>query len=331
MLRFVVRTFLSMAALLVVVLVVFALWDRTLRVLDSRAGAPHPDARRSQAPRSVEQTGFLPELLRESSGVAVSRAHPGVLWSHNDSGDGPMIYAVDLAGTLLATYRVAGANAVDWEDMSLGPCPDSLVRRDCLYVGDVGDNSLRRPAYNVVILPEPEPQAGNPQIVGVVDDARRLAFTYVDGSHDTEALAVSGAGDVFLVTKGLNGRVQLFRIPVDAVRTALASGTSATAQITARLPIEPRAASGRMVTGASISPSGTTLAVRTYTEIFFFALGGDGSVSPSGPPCFLGILEPQGEALDFLDEQTLVVTSETARGRQGTIHRVRCAAGARGE
>src|SRR5207237_2233098 len=37
------------------------------------------------------QATFQSPRLVESSGVAVSRAHPGVLWTHNDSGDAPYL------------------------------------------------------------------------------------------------------------------------------------------------------------------------------------------------------------------------------------------------
>src|SRR5262245_57245123 len=74
------------------------------------------------AARQLELTGKLPAVLAESSGLVVSRAQPGVYWSHNDSGDGPNLYAIDATGQLLATFNVADAEARDWEDMSSGPC-----------------------------------------------------------------------------------------------------------------------------------------------------------------------------------------------------------------
>ena len=100
--------------------------------------------------RVLEELGVVPDELTESSGLAVSRTQPGVLWSHNDSGDGPNLYAIDPSGRLLAVFPVANAAAVDWEDMSSGPCPASLLARAplegaaCLYLADSGDND--RPA-----------------------------------------------------------------------------------------------------------------------------------------------------------------------------------------
>ena len=48
-------------------------------------------AGRSSAPRVLEEVGAVPDELRESSGLAISRTQPGVLWSHNDSGDSPSL------------------------------------------------------------------------------------------------------------------------------------------------------------------------------------------------------------------------------------------------
>ena len=52
--------------------------------------------------------------LTELSGLAASRANPGALWAHNDSGDGPFFYCLRVSGAGCGTWRVAGAQAVDW-------------------------------------------------------------------------------------------------------------------------------------------------------------------------------------------------------------------------
>jgi len=77
----------------------------------------------SAGPIRVTDMGPLPPELRESSGLAASRAHPGLFWSHNDSGDGPMLYAIDTTAALLGVVEVEGARAVDWEALGMGPCP----------------------------------------------------------------------------------------------------------------------------------------------------------------------------------------------------------------
>src|SRR5262245_23653064 len=71
-----------------------------------RALAADLKAGRSSAPRLLKEVGAVPDQLRESSGLAISRSQPGILWSHNDSGDGPNLYAIDISGKLLAVFRV---------------------------------------------------------------------------------------------------------------------------------------------------------------------------------------------------------------------------------
>ena len=43
--------------------------------------------------------------ITESSGLAASLLHPGVLWTHNDSGNPPRIYAIDPDGSLVDDFR----------------------------------------------------------------------------------------------------------------------------------------------------------------------------------------------------------------------------------
>ena len=73
--------------------------------------------------------------ITESSGLAASRLHPGVYWTHNDSDDGPYVYAVDSGtGKTVATgHHARHRQPRDVEAISIGPDGH-------LYVGDIGDN-----------------------------------------------------------------------------------------------------------------------------------------------------------------------------------------------
>ena len=88
------------------------------------------------------------------------------------------------------------------------------------------------------------------------------------------------------------------------------------------LPIVPQRMLGRWVTGGSIRPDGKEAVIRTYTEIYFFSIEGD-RWTLEGPACFLGPREPQGEAVDYLDDGSLILTSEKSNG-EPTIFRARC-------
>ena len=87
------------------------------------------------APTEIVQLGLIPAELNESSGLGVSQAHPGVFWTHNDSGDEARVYALDERAMLVATVVVDGVEARDWEAMTLGRCPHESAR-SCLYAAE---------------------------------------------------------------------------------------------------------------------------------------------------------------------------------------------------
>jgi len=269
---------------------------------------------------SVALTGTVQsQRVKESSGVAVSRAHPGVLWTHNDSGDGAYVYATDLTGADRGFVRIEGARAVDWEDIALGPCP--ARRGACLYIADTGDNDRTRRSVVIYAVPEPDPPGKGTGPVRSAP-AAALRIKYSGGSDDVEAIYVSPRDSaVYLVSKGRTGAVQLYRLP----RAAWSADTVIAVSPLQRLPISPWAALGRLVTSAAIRPDGRLVAIRTYTEIYTFVPGDGGRLTPSGwPACNITGLEVQGEAIDFLDDSTFVLTSEADLRGRGSIHTVRC-------
>ncbi len=91
--------------------------------------------------------------VSESSGLVASRSTPGAYWTHNDSGDGPYIYAFNNRGESLGVVRVAGAQARDWEDIAAGPGPQAGA--SYLYIGDIGDNNETRQEVVVYRVLEP--------------------------------------------------------------------------------------------------------------------------------------------------------------------------------
>jgi len=260
---------------------------------------------------------FEENRLRESSGVAVSRTQPGVLWTHNDSGNPAELFATDTAGRLLGIWSVAGATNADWEDLALGPCPVGT----CLYIGEIGDNSETRPGVRLYRVPEP--RVGDSAASTATAEA--LSFRYPDRPRDVEALFVDGNGDAWLVSKGRSDGVFLYRI-----KAAAWEGDSTVADLIGPLPIPPRRSSSHLVTGGAVSPDGRTVVVRTYTELFLFRWNADGHLVPAPEPnrCDIsGLGEPQGEAVAWFDDTTLVLTSEADGRLRGPIHLVRCGQG----
>jgi len=274
----------------------------------------------TQNPIRFEHTGFFASpRLSESSGVAVSRNNPGVLWTHNDSGDEPVVYATDLSGRDLGRIRVSGAEAVDWEDIAVGPCPAPAGAEACLYVADTGDNFEARSTAGIYIFPEPLVPDGGLTSAERTDQARLVRIHYSDGPHDVEALAIRPNGDALLISKGRSGPIVVYSIP-----GAQMTEQSVIASPIDTLPIDTSVGLINQVTGAAVSADGERLVVRTYTQLWFYRFEASGRIHAIGLPCQVGLRQPQGEAVDFLDGNWVVLTSETALGRAGGVARAAC-------
>ena len=281
-----------------------------------------PVAAQSIEPTSYELTGiFRTTRIHESSGVASSRRQPGVFWTHNDSGDKARVYAFNRRGEQLGRFRVRGADSEDWEDIALGPCPD-IDQEYCLFIADTGDNNANRESVVIYIVQEPVVPDTFSDTEIRTRRAKKLVFTYPDGPRDVEALAVASTGDLLLITKGRRGPAILYKIPAAEV-----GRDSTQAVVVDTLEIVRNGDITSLVTGASVSPDGEILVVRTYTALFFYAAEPDGSWHPLGRPCWIGLRQPQGEAVDFVDTTSFVLTSESAFGRNGGIAVVTCPIG----
>lgn len=231
--------------------------------------------------------------IDESSGLAVSRRHEGVLWTHNDSGDGPWIMAISASGALRARVRLEGVSAVDFEDMAWGPCTSRTgpPEGSCLYIGDIGDNRHRRRHVHIYQVREPDlppHRAGDTPTTLTARPERAWHVRYPDGPHDAESLLVHPrTGHIWLVRKARKGRSLAFEAPLDAEAT------------TSRAPglMRPLGAldpgrldlSGRLFTGGDIAPDGRCLAMRTYQEVLLWCAPADdpsrlGEVFSAQPP-----------------------------------------------
>lgn len=178
--------------------------------------------------------------IKESSGLAASRIHPGVYWTHNDSDDGPYVYAVDSAtGKTVARITLTGIGKPrDIEGISLGP--DGR-----LYVGDIGDN-LGGSWNHVWIYRFTEPKT----LGDATLKAEQFTVKYADGPRNAEALMVHPVtGRVYIASKDEKAG-GLYEGP----EALSASGTNTFRRI-GDVP---------WVTDGAFSPDGGRLALRGY-------------------------------------------------------------------
>ena len=241
--------------------------------------------------------GRLDPAVDESSGLAASRRNPGLLWTHNDSGDDPVVYCADRQARSCGTWRVTGATARDWEDAAVGPGPQP--GRSYLYLGDIGDNLRNLSQVVVYRVPEPAAPAAPGAGRGATEAAERIVLRYADGPHDAEALLVHPVtGDVYVVTKE----------PLTAGVYKAAGGVlERIASLSVGIGV---------VTGGDISPDGRRVALCTYASGFELTLPGapDAGFDAVWRQPLRAVDLPtrtQGEAVAYrLDGNALLTTSE---------------------
>jgi len=257
---------------------------------------------------------FADGRITECSGLSASEKNPGVLWVHNDSGDGPRLFAVEEDGTLRGVYTLEDAGAVDWEDMAHGPCGDAGGPY-CLYVGDIGDNGQSRGAVQVYRVEEPTvPPAGSPEEV-TLPNVERFDCTYPDGAHDAEVLLVDpDAGIPYIVTKSVNQDTNVYRFPAAPV-------AGETVQLEKVTTLDGRA----FLTGGDAAWDGSRVVLRDYLAAYDYPLR-SGVTFPqifSQTPCLVPLaLEAQGESLAVGPSGLELFTASEGVG--GPIHKASC-------
>jgi hypothetical protein len=208
--------------------------------------------------------------LFELSGLAASRAHPGILYAHGDSGSKARVFAIDTDGTVRADYRLAGVERVDWEDIAIGPGPGGAP---FVFVGDIGDNGARkndRPAraeIQVFRFAEPALPAPGADIKQPLADVAVLRLQYPDHPHDAETLMVDPvSGDIVIVTKDGSGLSSVFRAP-----GSVTPGQVAILERVTDLTVGAAGTPAARATAGDISPTGDRILLRTYGSILLWA------------------------------------------------------------
>lgn len=285
-----------------------------------------------------DQTVALTDpILNEVSGVAASRTQPPLLWVHNDSGGAPALYAIRPDGTLVATYTIEGATNTDWEDIAVGPGPQRGA--SYLYVGDIGGNLPRDhlTVYRVAEPTAPVTPTGTLALSGA--GGAVIALRFPDHPVDAESMFVDPRrGDLYLIDKEYTSGVgRVFRAP----KRALVDGADITLEDVASFtlpPDDPNAPMGvarfpgTIITGADISPDGSTILVRTYRRVVAFSRGDHATVAAAfrRHPCDAPqIDEPQGEAIGFTANGASYVT--ISEGAHAAVHRFAVRPPLRGE
>ena len=233
--------------------------------------------------------------VAEASGAALDRRMPGMFWTHGDSGNEPVLYALGTNGQLLGRVSVTGARNRDWEDMAIGPCPGGT----CVYVGDIGNNLGRQMDLSLYRAPVPAAQDA------ATAPAEEFRARFPGNGRDTEALFVMPGGEVYVITKGRTEAVELWRWP-----TPLRAGPAVELERVREIAPRPRQL-GDFVTGAGASADGRWVAVRTYGRLALYRAA---DLLGTGGPAFTMDLaalgETWGEGVAVDSDGTVLLVSE---------------------
>ncbi len=261
---------------------------------------------------------FEDPAIRESSGIAASPCQADVFWTHNDSGDGAFVFAVDKRGHSRGTFHVANAKNIDWEDIAVTKDKSGKCH---LYIAEIGDNNSKRDEVAIYRVPEPT--------VSVKDDGQRetepasvFRFRYPDGPHNAETLLANPAtGVLYVLTKRFDGPSGIFRLIPN-----FDSPDVATAEKIGEIAV-PSIPNG-LLTGGSVAPDGLRVMLCDYTNGYELVL-------PDGDQNFEDIFKQkptvidlgerkQGEGITYsADGRSVLVSSEKKGAPINEISRLR--------
>lgn len=159
---------------------------------------------------AIVKSHKLPEQLKEISGI--SFINDTTLVAHNDSGNDPILYLLNLDGSIRSQVAIDGVKNIDFEDIT--------TDGKYLYVGDIGNNNNMR--KDLVIHKIALKDIAQKTTV----QSAKIHFNYpeqttfppapVDRNFDAEALAYAD-DSLYIFTKcrtePFDGKCYYYRLP----------------------------------------------------------------------------------------------------------------------
>lgn len=260
-------------------------------------------------PNYIKYGSSIDRRLNEVSGIIESVNFSKNFWVHNDSGDSPRIFRVNLQLEVVQEVELQGITHIDWEDIAYGNYND----REFLFIGDIGDNQAIREDIQIYICLEPK-QEENIQM-----PIRSLRINYPDGPRDAEALLYDESYNelVILTKRDPKSRVYTYNLDSSDIGTLQFVGELQLEEIS-----EIDSAYRYKITGAdAIANRG--IIIKNYQEVFLYPM----TNSERFATTLISVLpdkleytpELQGEAIALgIDFKGYWVTSECAD--DGGVH-----------
>ena len=247
--------------------------------------------------------------ITEASGLAVSRSFKGHLWTHNDSSDHNRIFLIGSDASDAATFRIRNTGNRDWEDMAIGPGPETGI--NYLYIADIGDNDSKYDVKSIYRFREPE--VIDPDVrIQWIDGEDVIRFRYPDGKKDAETVMLDPrTKDIYVVSKS--------DFPTVIYMASYPQNTQEIfdIEILGYLPFTG-------ATAGDISSDGKNITIKTKEKIYNWVRNEDEKVKSAlmRPPVLLPYLpEVQGEAITWTKSGDSYFTLSESKGIIPVLYR----------
>lgn len=262
-------------------------------------------------PQSIVEIFTLPEILKETSAVEIAPKSDRI-WTLEDHGNKPELYALDASGQISHTLKINGADNNDWEELASDAAGN-------LYIGDFGNNDNDRKNLAIYMVGAKDLNRESAPI------SKKIAFHYPDQAefppakktehyYDAEAFFFH-KDNFYLFTKDRSGsaNTRLYRIPAkDGNHAAELLGTLGTCD-------------GKKcrITGADISDDGKKIVLLSNNKIWVLEdFKGDDFLKGSVRTVELGS-NTQLEGVCFKNNSTLYFVDERDKHTGGKLYEMK--------
>lgn len=210
---------------------------------------------------NIKIVSKLPVSISESSGLQfISDGH---LWTHNDSGNQPVIYQIDTTGKINKFITITNATNYDWEDLAKD-------EEGNLYIGDFGNNQNNRKSLQIYKISNPEKFPKDRMKAEVIEFSYSDQSSYPplpsDMNFDSEAMIVF-KNNIYIFsknnTKPFSGYVKMYCVPNVPGKYS--------AELLDSLLLDTSNILENVITGADISPDQKKIALLTYNKVILLS------------------------------------------------------------
>ncbi len=251
--------------------------------------------------------GKLKHSIDECSGLAVLPS--GNIAMINDSGNDPELFICDFSGKIVKKIDLPKVENIDWEDLSYA--------NGYLYIGDIGNNKNKR--ENLSIYKYKVRENDEVKLEGIISFSyqNQIEFPPADVSKNFDAEALITVGDSLFIftknrTKPFSGYTYVYGMsnqpgsytlsPLDSFKTGIGERDY------------------YWVSGAAYQSSSNTLVLLGYDKVWFFYDFKGTDFFGGAHKVFQMKNLMQKESIDFVNENTLIITDEENSYGGGLIY-----------